>query len=127
MVSKTARPLRQMNEKSHLHDVGEAHVVSVVTFNVTAENVVSVAEKSKKIVDEKLPLLDGFVGGEVLLQDDKTQIVVVSYWRSQHNWARAMWEKDISHAIGDLFEATGSYDVQHFSIVTSSRHIRMNG
>lgn len=95
----------------------EKKVVSVVTFRVSPAKVDSVSAKVKAVLRQRLPGMPGFIEATLLTNEERTQLIVTSAWRSRHRWAAAQWDEDVDRAIVDAFEDTASYDIRLLSVL----------
>lgn len=92
----------------------EEAVVSVVTFNVTAENFSTVSRAAGLTLERRLPSMPGFISGTLLRNEGQSRIIAVTEWKSRHSWAAAHWDDEIERALVDLFEATASFHLEFF-------------
>ena len=101
------------------NQIHEGRISSVIRFDVNPENVNALSAKAEDLLENKARFLAGFIEGQVLLDESKTQIVTVTQFESPDAWAQAQWREEIARAVVELFEATHSYDLKHYSILKS--------
>jgi hypothetical protein len=49
--------------------------------------------------------LEGLLLLSVLVSDDKTHVAIISEWKNQHDWGRALWNERIQDGVVDLFRS----------------------
>lgn len=99
----------------------DGQIVSVVTFNVTPQNIEAVTRHARKLLEDTAPAVRGFIEGVLLTTEDETQIVLLTHWESRDDWARAEWNEQISRGVAELYEETASYTVKPFRKVAQAR------
>jgi len=92
----------------------EKHLVAVVTFNITPVEFERVSSEAGITLKRRLPAIPGFVEGMVLVNEDTTQIRIVTEWESKENWALAELDETIQRTVTDLFQDTGSYRLETY-------------
>jgi heme-degrading monooxygenase HmoA len=92
----------------------ETQIVSVVTYDVTPQNIEAVLRHAKQLLEDTGSTLPGFIQGLLLTTDDRTQIILMAHWESRGAWARAEWNEQISRGVAELYEETASFTVKLF-------------
>jgi heme-degrading monooxygenase HmoA len=99
----------------------EKHVVAIVTFDITAAELDRVSSEVRTAFQSRLPSIPGFVEGMLLVNEETTQVRVVTEWRSKEDWALAEWDETIQRTVAKLFEDTGSYRLEiYFQVVKAT-------
>ena len=94
--------------------VQQTQVVSVVTYDVTPQNIEPVIRHARQLLEETGSTLPGFIEGVLLTTEDRTQIILMAHWESRDAWARAEWNEQISRGITELYEETASFTIKLF-------------
>jgi hypothetical protein len=92
----------------------EGHIVTVTTFNVTADDFTAVARSAALTLQRRVPTISGFVEGMLLTDEGNNRIIAVTEWKSRQSWAASRWDEDVERVTADLFEGTASYDLEFF-------------
>jgi len=103
----------------------EANVVSIVNFNVTAQNIERVIRHARGLLQDIAPALQGFIEGVLLTSEDETQIVLMAHWKSRDAWARAEWNEQVARGVAELYEETASYTIKVFHEVAQATRREM--
>jgi heme-degrading monooxygenase HmoA len=99
----------------------EAQVVSVVTYDVTPQNMEAVVLHARQLLEDTGSTLPGFIEGALLTTEDQTQIILMAHWESRDAWARAEWNEQISRGVAALYEETASFTVRLYREVAQAK------
>ena len=56
-----------------------------------------------------------------MVNADKSHLLVVSVWESEHAWGAAQYDQEIGRVVSDAVEAAKSYEIQTYETVTVVR------
>lgn len=98
-----------------------ARFVSVLSFNVGAADVSAISGKVQRAIEQRLPYNKGFIGCMVMLNPEKSHLLVVSIWESGHAWSAAQYDETVGRVVSDLVETTMSYEIQTYETVSLVR------
>ena len=88
--------------------------VSVLIFTTKPDDLPVFERESKLVLERMTPLLDGFIEGVVMANEQKTEVLIVSYWESRHAWSAAQWDRDVGRAMGDFVGSAENFDVRTY-------------
>jgi heme-degrading monooxygenase HmoA len=75
------------------------------------------AREVQNVVEQRGANQKGFIGSVVMLNGEKTQLLVVSVWESGHAWSAAQYDQGIGRVVSDVVETAKSYDIQTYETV----------
>ncbi len=78
-------------------------------------------EAATLLMQQEVSALEGFCEGAVITDEAKTRMLLVTQWKSKHDWAQAFWEPLIGNAVAAWVEDATKYDVQTFEPLTIVR------
>ena len=95
--------------------------VSVFTFAVKPDDFAELSRKVAALLQGKGAAISGLVESIVLGNESKTQMVIVSQWRTRDSWSAAQWDEDVARSLADIVEGALSFEVQSFEPVAVVR------
>lgn len=54
--------------------------------------------------------LPGFIEGEIFQSADRTRILIITEWSSQHDWSMSQWDKDVSSNLVSIVQTASAID-----------------
>jgi hypothetical protein len=64
--------------------------------------------------------LEGFVEGQVFESDDGKSMIVITSWKTRHEWASALWNQKVDQLLEAVERSSKISDVICYSISTVS-------
>jgi len=98
--------------------------VAVSTFTIAPENITSFSEAARAVMEHDLPTVEGLCEGAVMTDPERTTVLIVTQWDSQHSWARANYEPRIGAAVAGFVQGAMHYDVHTYEPITIVRSTR---
>ena len=71
----------------------------------------------ERVVEQRGANQKGFIGSIVMLNGEKTRLLVVSVWESGHAWSAAQYDEGIGRAVTDVVETAKAYNIQTYETV----------
>jgi heme-degrading monooxygenase HmoA len=97
-----------------------ARFVSVLSFNLGSGDLSAVSREVQHAAEQRGGH-KGFRGCIVMVNADKSHLLVVSVWESEHAWGAAQYDQEIGRVVSDAVEAAKSYEIQTYETVTVVR------
>lgn len=54
--------------------------------------------------------LPGFIEGEIFQSDDRSRILIVTEWVSQHDWSMSQWDRAVSDNLVCIVQTASAVD-----------------
>jgi len=98
-----------------------ARFVSTLSFDLGSGDVSEISREVQHAVEEQVPKVEGFIGCVVMVDTQKTHLLVVSVWESAHACGAAQYDQGIGRVVSDVVEAAKSYEIRTYETVTVVR------
>lgn len=98
-----------------------ARFVSLLSFELGSENVDTMVSEVRHAVEQQAPSKKGFIGSVVMLNKEKTLLLIVSVWESGHEWSEAQYDQGIGRVVSDIVETAKAYEIQTYETVSVVR------
>ncbi len=98
-----------------------ARFVSVISFDLGLGDVSAVRREIQHAVEQRVPNKKGFFGSVVMVNGEKSQLLVVSVWESGHAWSEAQYDQEIGRVVSDVVETAHSYEIRTYETVSIVR------
>ena len=95
--------------------------VSVSIYTVAQQNLDAFEASTRALIEQNVTLLEGFLEGAVLIDEQQTQLLIVTQWDSKKAWISANWEPRIGRAVASFATDATAYDVRTYLPVTIVR------
>jgi quinol monooxygenase YgiN len=77
-------------------------VLSVVKVRVEPDKAAAILSEAAETLRDGSAAQPGFLGGEILISQDRTTIAVLSEWTDLHTWSRSRYDARIGKTLEDL-------------------------
>jgi len=95
--------------------------VSLLSFELGSEDVDAMVREVRHAIEQQVPNKKGFIGSVVMLNNEKTQLLIVSVWESGHEWSEAQYDQGVGRVVSDIVETAKSYEIQTYETVSVVR------
>jgi hypothetical protein len=96
----------------------KAKFVSVLLFRIEPEDLPGFAREATLSLERKAPLHQGFVEGIIMMNEQKTEVLIVSQWESRHDWSAAQWDDDLGRTMSDLVQGASSFEIRSYEPIS---------
>jgi hypothetical protein len=87
----------------------ESHVVSVLLISVAENDNAHLVQEATSLMNHKGDL-PGFVEGEIFQSEDRSRILIVTEWASQHDWSMSQWNSEVSDNLVSIVQTASAVD-----------------
>ena len=98
-----------------------ARFVSMVALDLGKTDASAAAREVRYAIEERGSSEKGFLGSVVMADRERSRLLVVSLWESDHAWSAAQYDREIGRAVSDAVETASSYDIQTYETLTVVR------
>ena len=73
--------------------------VAVHSYGINPDDLSGMAHEMQLLAERRAPLMNGFIECVIMANQERTQLVIVSLWESQHAWGAAQWDQEIGRVV----------------------------
>jgi hypothetical protein len=95
--------------------------VSVVAFTIAPDQLPGFARESEMLMRRCVPACRGFMEGLVMVNEDKTRMLIVTQWESREAWIAAEWNEAVSGSLADMVESAKGFEYFAYEPITVVR------
>ena len=92
----------------------KATYISALTFTMDAKDVPRFGAEAAQLVQRRGAGAPGFIESVVMVDETKTQVLIVTQWQSQQAWVQINWDRDVGNELTALVEGAKSFNVRSF-------------
>lgn len=94
--------------------IGKRRFVTALIFDTTPAEFANMSREVKLFTEHKARTIPGLIDTELLGNEERTRVLVLSQWESKDAWARSRWDHEVGVMLGDLVEGSSAFDVWTF-------------
>jgi heme-degrading monooxygenase HmoA len=91
----------------------EGRIVSVMLLSVAPDESERLVGEATALMQRKTEL-EGFIEGEIFQSDDRERVLIVTEWRSKHDWSRSQWDAEVGHAVVAITQTASAVDARTY-------------